>query len=59
MSAAILGTLFTLYVIATAWQGRRAVRATEPRTRLSEARKLLGVVSLGVPLLVAVILVLL
>ena len=59
MAAAILGTLFALYVVLTAWQARRAVRTTEPQARLQEARKLLGVVSLGVPLAVAVILVLL
>ena len=59
MAAVILGTLFALYVIATTWQARRAVRTTEPPARLSEARKLLGVVSLGVPLAVVVILVLL
>lgn len=59
MAAAILGALFVLYVLATTWQARRAVRATDPPVRLAEARKLLGVVSLGVPLLVAVILILL
>jgi hypothetical protein len=59
MAVAILGTLFVLYVLATTWQTRRAVRTTEPQARLSEARRLLGVVTLGVPLAVAVILVLL
>jgi hypothetical protein len=59
MSAAILGSLFVLYVVVTTWQARRAVRATEPQAKLNEARKLLGAVSLGVPLAVAVILVLL
>lgn len=59
MAAAILGTLFVLYVLLTTWQARRAVRTTEPQARLSEARRLLGVVSLGVPLAVVVILVLL
>jgi len=58
MAAAILGTLFVIYVLLTTWQARRAVRATEPAVRLSEARRLLGVVTLGVPLAVAVILVL-
>ncbi|MBT5775194.1 MAG: hypothetical protein HOH95_12550 [Dehalococcoidia bacterium] len=58
MAAAILGGLFLVYVALTTWQMRRATRATEPEVRLQEARKLLGVVSLGVPLLVAVILVL-
>lgn len=59
MAAAILGTLFALYVLLTTWQARRAVRTTEPVARLSEARRLLGVVSLGVPLAIAVIFVLL
>ena len=59
MAVAVLGALFVVYVLATTWLARQAVRATDPEVRLSEARKLLGVVSLGVPLLVAVILVLL
>jgi hypothetical protein len=59
MAVAILGALFVIYVLATTWQARRAVRATEPQVRLSEARRLLGIVSLGVPLLVVVILLLL
>lgn len=58
MAAGILGGLFLAYVALTTWQMRRATRATEPTAKLQEARKLLGVVSLGVPLLVAVILVL-
>ena len=58
MAAGILGGLFLVYVALTTWQMRRATRVTDPRERLQEARKLLGVVSLGVPLLVAVILVL-
>jgi hypothetical protein len=37
---------------------RKATRVTDPEVRLREARKLLGVVTLGLPLLVAVILVL-
>ncbi len=59
MAAAILGALFVMYVLATTWQARCAVRATDPPVRLSEARKLLGIVTLGVPLLVAAILFLL
>jgi hypothetical protein len=59
MAAAILGGLFAVYVVATTWQARRAVRTTEPAARLTEARRLLGVVSRGVPRAVAVILVLL
>jgi len=48
--------LFVVYVAATAWQGRRALAATVPAVRLREARRLLVVVSLGVPLAVAFIL---
>ena len=51
-----LVALFVLYVGATAWQGRRALAATAPAARLHEARRLLLVVSLGVPLAVALIL---
>jgi len=58
MAAWILGGLFVVYVAATTWQMRRATRATDPKARLTEARKLLGLVSLGVPLLVAAILLL-
>ena len=58
MAAGILGGLFLAYVALTTWQMRRAMRATEPEVRLREARKLLGVVTLGLPLLVAAILVL-
>ncbi len=58
MAAGILGGLFVVYVALTTWQMRRATRATEPEARLREARKLLGVVTLGLPLLVAAILVL-
>lgn len=58
MAAGILGGLFVVYAALTTWQMRRATRATEPGVRLREARKLLGVVTLGVPLLAAVILVL-
>ena len=59
MAAAILGALFAVYVVATVWQARRAVGTTEPQARLKEAQRLIGVVSLGVPLAVAVILILL
>ena len=48
--------LFAVYVIATLWQGRRTVASTEPALRLREARRLLILVSLGVPLAVAFIL---
>lgn len=52
---AVFVALFVLYVIATAWQGRRALRATAPEVRLHEAMRLLGVVSLGVPLAIALL----
>lgn len=52
----VLIALFALYVLATLWQGRSTVAATEPAQRLREARRLLIVVSLGVPLAVAFIL---
>jgi small neutral amino acid transporter SnatA (MarC family) len=58
MAAAILGGLFLVYVALTTWQMRQATRAAEPKAKLQAARKLLVVVSLGLPLLVAVILVL-
>ncbi|MDA1003097.1 MAG: hypothetical protein O3B31_07080 [Chloroflexi bacterium] len=52
----VLIALFAVYVLATLWQGRRTVAATEPAARLGEARRLLILVSLGVPLAVAFIL---
>jgi hypothetical protein len=58
MAVGILGGLFVVYAALTTWQMRRATRATEPSVRLRESRKLLGVVTLGFPLLTAVILVL-
>lgn len=52
---AVLIALFALYVAASAWQGRRALAATAPAARLREARRLVVVVSLGVPLALALI----
>ncbi|MEX2228028.1 MAG: hypothetical protein WEB13_00170 [Dehalococcoidia bacterium] len=52
----VLIALFAVYVVATLWQGRRTVAAVDPALRLREARTLLIVVSLGVPLAVAFIL---
>lgn len=52
----VLIALFAVYVLATLWQGRRTVAATEQGVRLREARRLLILVSLGVPLAVAFIL---
>ncbi len=48
--------LFVVYVLATLWMGRRALAANEPAERLNRARAFLVVVSLGVPLAVALIL---
>lgn len=48
--------LFLLYVALVSRQMRRALAATEPRARLVEARRLLLLVTLGVPLAVAFIL---
>jgi protein-S-isoprenylcysteine O-methyltransferase Ste14 len=58
MESGILVALFVAYAALTTWQMRRATRAAEPEVRMREARKLLGAVTLGVPLLVAVILML-
>ena len=52
---AVLIALFALYVAASAWQGRRALAAPAPAARLREARRLVVVVSLGVPLALALI----
>ncbi len=52
-----LAALFAAYVLLVTWQMRRAVRTREAGPRLREARRLLAVVSLGVPLLVALILI--
>lgn len=48
---------FVAYFFLVTWQMRRAVRTTEPATRLREARRLLLLVSAGVPLLAILILV--
>jgi hypothetical protein len=52
---AVLVALFVVYVLAVTWQMRRAVRAPEGLERLTEARRLLLMVSLGIPLLVGFI----
>ena len=54
---AALSALFAAYVLLVTWQMRRAVRTPEGVARLREARRLLLLVSLGVPLLVAFILI--
>jgi hypothetical protein len=48
--------LFALYTVLVSWQMRRASAAREPRTRLTEARRLLLLATLGVPLVPAFIL---
>jgi hypothetical protein len=53
----LLIALFVAYVALVSWQMRRALRTTEPATRLTEARRLLILVTLGLPLLAAFILV--
>ncbi len=58
MTVWILGAVFACYVALTSWRMRLALRASGPERRLREARILLAVVSLGVPLLVAVLLLL-
>ena len=52
-----LVALFALYVLLTLWQMRRALATREPQARLREARRLLLLVSAGVPILVVLILV--
>jgi len=42
--------LFILYVVGTAWQARRAFATQEPTARLDEAKRLLVVSALGIPL---------
>lgn len=47
---------FVVYFFLVTWQMRRATRTTAPAERLREARRLLLLVSAGVPLLAALIL---
>ncbi len=58
MSAPTLAlvALFLLYLTLVSRQMRRALATAEPRARLVEARRLLLLVTLGVPLAVAFIL---
>lgn len=51
----VLIALFAIYVLATAWLMRRSLATQEPMARLREAKRLLVVSALGVPLLVAFI----
>lgn len=45
--------LFVVYSLGVTWQMRRAVRAPQGAARLREARRLLLLVTAGVPLAVA------
>lgn len=49
--------LFVAYTLAVAWQARRALSASDPAIRLREAVRLLILATLGVPLVIALILV--
>jgi hypothetical protein len=53
----VLFGLLALYVGLVTWQMRRAVSTREPAARRREAARLLAVVSLGGPLIAALILV--
>ncbi len=59
MSPTLLAVLavFVAYAIGVTWQMRRAVRAPEGPARLIEAKRLLGLVTLGIPLAIALIIV--
>lgn len=59
MSPTLLAVLALLvaYALGVTWQMRRAIRAPEGPARLLEAKRLLGLVTLGVPLAVALIIV--
>ena len=52
----VLVGLFLLYAALVSWQMRRALATAEPHSRLVEARRLLVMATLGVPLAVAFIL---
>ncbi len=53
----IIIAVFAVYFILVTWQMRRALRAGEAAARLREARRLLLLVSAGVPLAAVLILV--
>jgi hypothetical protein len=59
MSTPLIAVLVLLgiYVLGVTWQMRRAVRAPEGAPRLREATRLLGLVTLGVPLAIALLVV--
>ncbi len=49
--------LLAAYVFGVTWQMRRALQAPEGPPRLREATRLLGMVTLGVPLVIALVFV--
>ncbi len=49
--------LLGAYVLGVTWQMRRALQAPEGAPRLREATRLLGMVTLGVPLVIALVFV--
>ena len=57
MSPLLLGVLvlFAAYAVVVTLQMRRALRAPEGPSRLREATRLLGLVTLGVPLVIALL----
>ncbi len=54
---AVVVALLVVYAAAVTWQMRRALATSEPGARLREARRLLLLVSAGVPLVAVLILV--
>jgi len=56
MSETLMIILFSCYVLLTTFMMYRAVKEKDPRRRLKNALALLTIVSIGVPLLVAFIL---
>ena len=53
---ALLLALLAAYFATVTWQMRRALATSEPRARLRAARRLLILVTAGVPLVAALIL---
>lgn len=53
----VLIALFVAYTLAVAWQAGRALSTADPALRLREAVRLLILSTLGVPLVIALIVV--
>jgi hypothetical protein len=53
----VLLVLFAAYTLAVAYQARRALSTPDPAARQRQAMLLLGLTSLGIPLVVALIVV--